>query len=58
MNIGDDENKTLGITYSALVPVLIKGMQEQQSQIEDLKSENEELKQKLNEIIELLNKSQ
>jgi hypothetical protein len=35
---GDDPAQTLGINYSELVPVLIKGMQEQQKQIDELKA--------------------
>jgi hypothetical protein len=35
---GNDPAQTLGINYSELVPVLIKGMQEQQKQIEELKT--------------------
>jgi len=34
---GNDPAQTLGINYSELVPVLIKGMQEQQKQINELK---------------------
>jgi hypothetical protein len=41
---GNDSEKTLGINYSEIVPVLIKGMQEQQSQIEAVKQENSQLK--------------
>lgn len=52
VNIGDDEEETLGIHYSDFIPVLIKGIQEQQKQIEDLKNENRELKQKMEEILE------
>ncbi|OFX20508.1 MAG: hypothetical protein A2041_10345 [Bacteroidetes bacterium GWA2_31_9b] len=51
-NTGNDEFKTMGINYSDIIPVLIKGMQEQQVQIENLKTENEYIKQKLNEIID------
>jgi hypothetical protein len=32
------------VDYSKIVPVLIKAIQEQQSQMESLKSENDELK--------------
>lgn len=32
---GDDENKNLGVIYTELIPVLIKGIQEQQKIIED-----------------------
>jgi len=50
VNVGDDENQTLGINYSGIVPVLIKGMQEQQVQIVDLKNENKELKKENEDI--------
>jgi hypothetical protein len=41
---GSDPAQTLGINYSEFVPVLIKGMQEQQTQIESVKQENIQLK--------------
>jgi polyhydroxyalkanoate synthesis regulator phasin len=41
---GDDPNKTLGVNYAELVPVLIKGMQEQQVQIEAKSQQNDDLK--------------
>ncbi len=44
------------VDYVKFTPILIEAVKEQQSQIEELKTENEELKQKLNEIIELLEK--
>jgi hypothetical protein len=37
VDVGDDENKTLGMKYTELIPVLIKGMQEQQKEITELK---------------------
>ncbi len=37
VEIGDDENKTLGVYYSDLIPVLVKAIQDQQSEIESLK---------------------
>jgi len=40
------ENERMGVYYSDLIPVLIKGMQEQQAQIELLKAEMETLKKK------------
>jgi hypothetical protein len=40
---GDDPSQTLGINYSELIPVLIKGIQEQQQQIERLKKLVEKL---------------
>ena len=60
---GDDEKETLGINYTDLVPVLIKGIQEQQEvisdqqkQINELKNENKEFKNRLTQIEELLKK--
>ncbi|NOQ28224.1 MAG: hypothetical protein GQ564_22910 [Bacteroidales bacterium] len=50
VNVGDDVNKTLGIEYSSLVPVLIKGMQDQQAQIEDLKKMVLDLKTVIEEL--------
>jgi hypothetical protein len=44
---GTDPDNMLGINYSQLVPVLIKGMQEQQQQIESTKQENQLLKSEL-----------
>ncbi|MBU0765522.1 MAG: tail fiber domain-containing protein [Bacteroidetes bacterium] len=37
VDIGDDERQTLGLNYAELTPVLIKAIQEQQSEIEELK---------------------
>ncbi len=56
VNVGDDENKTLGIRYSDFVPVLIKAIQEQQAIIDDQKKKNEELEIQLNQVIERLEK--
>lgn len=36
VKVGDDENHTLGIYYSDLIPVTIKGIQEQQGRIQEL----------------------
>jgi hypothetical protein len=44
---GTDPDNMLGINYSQLVPVLIKGMQEQQQQIESTQQENQLLKSEL-----------
>jgi hypothetical protein len=41
---GNDPARTLGINYSEIVPVLIKGIQEQQTQIETVRQENIQLK--------------
>jgi hypothetical protein len=40
VDVGDDPDKTLGINYSGMVPVLINAIQEQQKQIE---SQNEKI---------------
>jgi endosialidase-like protein len=53
VNHGQDVNETLGINYSDLIPVLIKGMQEQQTEIELLKEQNKIL---LNRVANLENK--
>jgi gas vesicle protein len=38
VDVGDDKDKTLGMKYTELIPVLIKGMQEQQKLIDSLQS--------------------
>ncbi len=45
--VGEDEDKTLGMNYTELIPVLISAIQEQQKQIEQTKQEVEQLKQQL-----------
>ncbi len=47
VSVGDDENQTMGINYAELIPVLIKGIQEQQDEIEILKNEVASLKVQL-----------
>ncbi len=42
------------VDYSKFSPIIIEAIKEQQSQIEDLKSENEDLKNRLSEIEKLL----
>lgn len=56
VSVGDDENQTLGITYTDIIPVLIKGIQEQEEKINTLEIENKELKNRLLKIEELLQK--
>jgi hypothetical protein len=41
---GKDADKTLAVSYTELIPVLTKAMQEQQGQIDALKAENQKLK--------------
>ncbi|HHH52631.1 MAG TPA: hypothetical protein ENK91_03150, partial [Bacteroidetes bacterium] len=51
----EDESKDLwSMDYEKLIPVLIKGMQQQQETIEDLKEENKTLKQQLQNVMERL----
>jgi len=57
VSTGDDAEKTLGMRYAELVPVLIKAIQEQQAIIETLKSQNaasNEKTEKLNKEIEAI----
>lgn len=56
VDVGADADKTLGINYSAIVPVLVKSIQEQQQEIENLKSKNAELENQLKQILEMLSK--
>ncbi len=53
--VGNDEpdGQFWGVAYGALTPLLVKGMQEQQEMIDELRIENEELRAKVNEIDEL-----
>lgn len=50
----DNSGDYYTIQYAPITAVLVEGMKQQHSQIEELKLENEELKQKLNEIIKML----
>ncbi len=49
---GSDTSKTLGINYSELIPVLIKGIQEQQHQIRSTNQENQQLKSEVQSLRE------
>ena len=42
---GKDADKTLAVSYTELIPVLTKAVQEQQAEIETLKAENKALKE-------------
>lgn len=44
VDVGDDENKTLGINYAELTPILLKAIQDQQKEIELLKNEIKEIR--------------
>jgi hypothetical protein len=56
VDVGDDKDKTLGLRYSELIPVLIKSIQEQQQIIEEQSKKNEELENQLKQIMERLEK--
>jgi hypothetical protein len=43
MGLGEEEIKRKSVRMGALIPILVKGMQEQQQLIDDLKSQNESL---------------
>jgi hypothetical protein len=45
------ENEHLGVYYSAIIPVTVKAIQEQQEQIEELKTEVSDLKELINKLI-------
>ncbi|MCB2195349.1 MAG: tail fiber domain-containing protein [Bacteroidetes bacterium] len=47
VHVGNDEDKTLGINYSELVPVLIKGIQEQQQLIKKQQERIDDLENRL-----------
>ncbi len=51
---GSDPYQTLGINYSGLIPVLIKGIQEQQQIIESQKSEIDELRNRIGQIEQMM----
>ena len=46
--------KTLGMSYTEMTPVMVKAIQEQQSMIDNLKEENNKLKERLERIEKLL----
>lgn len=52
----DDSSPLKSVNYMGLIPIIIKGMQEQQSQIEQLKKENAELKERIDTILSILEK--
>ena len=47
VNVGDDEDQTLGIMYSDLIPVLIKAVQDQQELILQQDSQKQELENRI-----------
>jgi len=42
--VGDEKKETLGVFYSDIIPVVIKGIQEQEATIEKLRAENAKLR--------------
>jgi hypothetical protein len=54
VNAPKNETDNYSIAYGQFVPSMVKGMQEQQTQIEELKTENAELKARLAKIEALL----
>lgn len=57
---GEDAASTLGLRYSEFIPVLIKGIQEQQTLINEQREKNTDLERKLDEItkrLEIIEKS-
>ena len=42
-----EKGETLGITYTTLIPILTKAIQEQEKNIQELKKENEDLKKRI-----------
>jgi hypothetical protein len=52
----DDSLPLKSVNYIGLIPIVIKGMQEQQSQIVQLIKENAELKEKIDTILAILEK--
>ncbi|MCX6334548.1 MAG: tail fiber domain-containing protein, partial [Bacteroidia bacterium] len=52
VDTGDDPDKTLGINYAGLVPVLISAIKEQQKQIESQDLVNQQLKSELQSLRE------
>ncbi len=44
MHESSDKDKILTVNYTAIIPVLTKGIQKQQAQIETLRKELQELK--------------
>jgi hypothetical protein len=50
------ENEVMGVMYSDIIPVTVKAIQEQQAQIEELKSAVAELKKQNELLLQLVNK--
>ena len=46
--IGDDKNKTMGVSYSELIPILVNALKEQDAKIERLENVVLSIQKKLN----------
>ena len=55
VNVGDDKDKTLGVFYTDLIPVLIKSIQEQQEIINIQKVVNEKQSKQIEELLNRVN---
>ena len=44
VHASEDKDHILSVNYTAIIPILTKGIQEQQEEIENLKKELQELK--------------
>lgn len=53
LHVPESEVDNYSLAYGSFVPLLVKGMQEQQEQIEALKTENTLLKAQINELLQL-----
>ncbi len=52
VNEGKDKDRLLSINYIALIPVLTKAIQEQQSQIEDQQKQIDELRKMMQSLLD------
>ncbi|PBJ04383.1 hypothetical protein BSF42_44380 [Flavobacterium sp. ACN6] len=56
VNVGEDENKTLGVNYSEIIPVLINAVKEQQKEIDAKDAKIKQLEERMLKIEKLLEK--
>lgn len=56
VSIGNDKENTLGVSYTELIPVLIKALQEQQDIISNQKNEINSLSAEINNLKNLENR--
>ncbi|MGB3773670.1 MAG: tail fiber domain-containing protein, partial [Leeuwenhoekiella sp.] len=55
--VGDDKDKTLGLNYTELIPILVNAIKEQQQIIENQSSKLDDLEASINEIKGMLTKN-